>query len=152
MFNSLSEVLRHHQCETIVRCNDFFCTFAQPKKTTTELHCLVKTQRYQTFAHESQQWWHYFLYLFIHSCSSACWEFYTILEPRMHGDIKFDCHHCWDKYADCWWLCQEVQNVLMHYIYILQKAWLQKFCWISFPFEDSQIYEIPMHVNLYTGW
>jgi len=41
-------------------------------KKNTELHCLVKTQRYQT-------------YLFVQQCY---WELYTILEPRMHYDMK----------------------------------------------------------------
>jgi len=66
--------LHYHQCETtVLRYNYFFKHMHNQKKNKikkTELRCLVKTQRYQTFAHESQQWWQYFLYLFIHSCST----------------------------------------------------------------------------------
>jgi len=63
-----------------------------------------------------------FLYLFIHSCSSACWEFYTILEPRMCCDMKplivtmVEMHML---IVDvCVRLCQPGENVLMHYMNI----------------------------------
>ena len=51
----------------------------KPKKTT-ELQCLLETQRYHNLAHESQEWWQYFFIIhaavhagsFILSWNPAC--------------------------------------------------------------------------------
>jgi len=107
-----------------------FLTHAQKKNT--ELHCLVKTQRYQT-------------YLFVQQCMLG-----VVYYPRTQNALwheTFDCHHCWDSYSNCWCLCVWV-NVLMHYNFTIFFRRPDNRNIAGFHFEDSHIYEIPIHLKL----
>jgi len=56
---------------------------------------LVK-YKHQELTYDFQQWWQSFMSL-VQSSS---------ISPSMYYSIKLlVCHHCWDSYADSWYLC-----------------------------------------------
>jgi len=43
--------------------------------------------------------------LFIPQCMMGAMHEFWLVAPRMHCNVLYYCHHCWDSQAD-YWLCQ----------------------------------------------